>query len=429
MGERNVWPQQGTTDWVAGPSRLESDTTPADMVIDGSYQKLKDITATYEAGLTQAMIEYCINGPKTDEEETVDEEAQGGTSAKGLAVVEEARKYVDRSPYHWGGNGPGGCSHDKSKKPLGGYDHGPGKEYTECFDCSGLVRWAYKQAGFSIKDRTSSAMHASSQGEWVKKGKLDSAEAIDLPAPGDVIFFGSPVHHVALCVGDRTGQMIEAPGTGKLVRVSNIAKRHDINGVKRYFPIEAMSSVTGAQYKGIKNVEVLFTTYCPGYGDPSMQGDNTMATGAKIELSPNAPLGYKVTYRSKVYYYACAVKFKGASGDKPLVLDARYDYLPGDKSPAKGYVFSGDPTACFVALDVYAVDWRGKTLAPNSIDILCAPTHKAALDRIIGPSRIGSGNNGYGAATRANATIVDRSQPVTTTPSTSSGTHRNIPVE
>jgi cell wall-associated NlpC family hydrolase len=36
--------------------------------------------------------------------------------------------------------------------------------------------------------------------------------------PGDLVFFGSPIHHVGLYIGG--GQMIEAPFTGADVRIS-----------------------------------------------------------------------------------------------------------------------------------------------------------------------------------------------------------------
>jgi cell wall-associated NlpC family hydrolase len=38
--------------------------------------------------------------------------------------------------------------------------------------------------------------------------------------PGDLVFYGNPIHHVGLYIGD--GQMIEAPETGKNVRIATI---------------------------------------------------------------------------------------------------------------------------------------------------------------------------------------------------------------
>jgi cell wall-associated NlpC family hydrolase len=48
--------------------------------------------------------------------------------------------------------------------------------------------------------------------------------------PGDLMFFGSPVHHVAMYIGN--GQMVEAPYTGQFVRVVS-ASRSDFAGAGR----------------------------------------------------------------------------------------------------------------------------------------------------------------------------------------------------
>ena len=48
--------------------------------------------------------------------------------------------------------------------------------------------------------------------------------------PGDLLFFGSPIHHVAMYIGN--GQMVEAPYTGSQVRVVS-ASRSDYVGAGR----------------------------------------------------------------------------------------------------------------------------------------------------------------------------------------------------
>lgn len=67
------------------------------------------------------------------------------------------------------------------------------------FDCSGLTQWVYGKAGRSIP-RTASAQQS-------------AATRVSSPAPGDLVFFGSPAYHVGIYVGP--GQMIDAqrPGT------------------------------------------------------------------------------------------------------------------------------------------------------------------------------------------------------------------------
>ena len=50
--------------------------------------------------------------------------------------------------------------------------------------------------------------------------------------PGDLVFFGSPVHHVGMYIGG--GYFVEAPHTGANVRVSKLAGRGDLVGARRY---------------------------------------------------------------------------------------------------------------------------------------------------------------------------------------------------
>jgi cell wall-associated NlpC family hydrolase len=76
------------------------------------------------------------------------------------------------------------------------------------FDCSGLTMWAWAQAGVSLPH--SSSMQYSS-GSRVSVSSLQ---------PGDLVFYGQPIHHVALYVGG--GQVIHAPQTGDVVRYASV---------------------------------------------------------------------------------------------------------------------------------------------------------------------------------------------------------------
>jgi cell wall-associated NlpC family hydrolase len=76
------------------------------------------------------------------------------------------------------------------------------------FDCSGLTMYAWAQAGVSLPH--SSTMQYSS-GTKVSISSLQ---------PGDLVFYGSPIHHVALYVGN--GQVIHAPQTGDVVRYASV---------------------------------------------------------------------------------------------------------------------------------------------------------------------------------------------------------------
>jgi cell wall-associated NlpC family hydrolase len=51
-------------------------------------------------------------------------------------------------------------------------------------------------------------------------------------APGDVVFFGSPIHHVGMYIGG--GYFLHAPRTGDFVKISKLSGRHDYAGARRY---------------------------------------------------------------------------------------------------------------------------------------------------------------------------------------------------
>jgi cell wall-associated NlpC family hydrolase len=76
------------------------------------------------------------------------------------------------------------------------------------WDCSGLTMKAYAAAGISIPH--SSRMQAT-YGTRVSVGSIE---------PGDLIFFNSPISHVAIYLG--SGLMVHAPHTGDVVRVASV---------------------------------------------------------------------------------------------------------------------------------------------------------------------------------------------------------------
>jgi cell wall-associated NlpC family hydrolase len=73
------------------------------------------------------------------------------------------------------------------------------------FDCSGLTMWAWGQAGVSLPH--------SSAAQYDALPHVDRSQL----QPGDLLFFYSPIHHVAMYLGG--DQMIESPHTGLTVRV------------------------------------------------------------------------------------------------------------------------------------------------------------------------------------------------------------------
>ena len=73
------------------------------------------------------------------------------------------------------------------------------------FDCSGYTRWVYARAGRQLP-------HSSAA-----QSTMGTKETRSSLVPGDLVFFGSPVHHVGIYVGN--GEMVDAPNAGEDVRV------------------------------------------------------------------------------------------------------------------------------------------------------------------------------------------------------------------
>lgn len=101
-------------------------------------------------------------------------------------------------PYSWGGGNAAG--------PSRGIDSGAN---TVGFDCSGLILYAFAGAGIKLPHYSGS--------QYNMGRKIPSAQM----RRGDVIFYGpGGSQHVTLYLGN--GQMIEAPYTGSVVKISPV---------------------------------------------------------------------------------------------------------------------------------------------------------------------------------------------------------------
>ena len=117
----------------------------------------------------------------------------GPASGRAAVAVQEAYRKLG-SPYKWGASGP------------------------DRFDCSGLTMWAWGKAGVSLP-HSSKAQYGS--GQHVSRADIQ---------PGDLTFYGSPIHHVGIYIGG--GRMISAPQTGDVVKIQD-AFRSDYVGAVR----------------------------------------------------------------------------------------------------------------------------------------------------------------------------------------------------
>ena len=118
----------------------------------------------------------------------------GGGSGAGSTAVQAALTRIG-SPYVWAAAGPG------------------------AFDCSGLVMWAFQQAGVFLP-HSSQALAAGGQ-----------PVSMDQMQPGDVVTYYSDASHVGLYVGD--GMMVHASTYGIPVAVVPV-NNAPIYNVRRY---------------------------------------------------------------------------------------------------------------------------------------------------------------------------------------------------
>jgi cell wall-associated NlpC family hydrolase len=88
----------------------------------------------------------------------------------------------------------------------------------ENFDCSGLTSYAWAAAGVSLPH--------SSRAQYAALPHV----SIDALEPGDLVFYGSPIHHVGIYIGG--GQYIHAPQTGDVVKISSIYRDDYAGGAR-----------------------------------------------------------------------------------------------------------------------------------------------------------------------------------------------------
>lgn len=123
------------------------------------------------------------------------ETAGYGATGDAAAVIASAKAKLG-TPYQWGGNGPG------------------------TYDCSGFTVACYKTVGVKLP-RTAAAQQVTGH----------AVSGVALAAPGDLIFYGFPAHHVAIYLGGQ--QIIHAPYTGTVVRVESVNGPGAVSSVRR----------------------------------------------------------------------------------------------------------------------------------------------------------------------------------------------------
>nr|WP_157554921.1 NlpC/P60 family protein [Herbidospora sakaeratensis] len=138
-------------------------------------------------------------------------------------ILASAYALIGRYPYSWGGGhaGSAGPSLGTCRGYRGDIKPCPA-ERTNGLDCSGLTRWVYEIA-----------YDHDVLGPGTTDDHLRRLREATVPAPGDLVFFGTAkrTHHVGVYIGD--GKMINAFKTGTIVRIDPVNALDDLLGYYR----------------------------------------------------------------------------------------------------------------------------------------------------------------------------------------------------
>lgn len=157
-----------------GSASAEMDITDAVWLTGHSYGETVE-----DADILAALDRIGRNGGSTVEEE--DRQRLLGW-ANGLWEVRQTALDQVGDPYYYGGSGP------------------------DSFDCSGLTSFAWRAVGVELPHNSGAQASATTS---IARHEV---------RVGDLVFYGSPIHHVAMYIGD--GKVVEAPSWGKSVRVT-----------------------------------------------------------------------------------------------------------------------------------------------------------------------------------------------------------------
>jgi peptidoglycan DL-endopeptidase CwlO len=221
----------------------------------------------------------------------------GSIGSAGEQVVGIARKYLGVN-YRWGGTDPG-----------------------TGLDCSGLTRLVYGQVGIRLP-RTS----ADQARTGTPVASLAAARA------GDLVFFGSPVHHVGIYLGE--GKMLDAPRSGKPVQIRAVYETP--SAIRRVLPAGPVAvTAAGAQGgSGPAAASLAGTPYADLFAD----------AGRRYGLDPAL---LSAVAKTESGYRAGAISPAGARGMMQLM-------------PATARTLGVDP-----AVPAQAVDGAARLLSDN----------------------------------------------------------------
>jgi cell wall-associated NlpC family hydrolase len=167
---------------AAGLAQLEAQRAEVQTKIDDYQAEFERLTAAEQATITAALAGRALRAPSPGSLPLAPTEAAGVAVQTALAQIGD--------PYVWASSGPDG------------------------FDCSGLTSYAYAAAGVALPHSSGAQ---SALGVDVARSELQ---------PGDLVFYYSPISHVAIYIGD--GMIVHARTFGQPVAVTSV----DQNGYR-----------------------------------------------------------------------------------------------------------------------------------------------------------------------------------------------------
>ena len=185
----------------------------ASLVAEVRAEREREQEAEARAAMERAAAEAQARAAQLQAEQTTTTDNNSGSSGSGevtdpnagspgnvpapsssaQVAVDTARAQLGK-PYVYAGSGP------------------------DVFDCSGLTMYAWAAAGVSLPHNA--------EAQYVSLPHVSQSEL----QPGDLVFFGNPIHHVGIYVGG--GTMIEAPYTGVDVRYHTIYRSDYAGGAR-----------------------------------------------------------------------------------------------------------------------------------------------------------------------------------------------------
>lgn len=139
--------------------------------------------------------------------ETEPEETEPTKNGDSSDILDSAYSQVDKVSYKWGGMSPDGKS-------------------GEGFDCSGFVKWAFKDAGKFNNSNGELDDIKYKQFPRTAQGQYDNSQKVEDPQIGDLVFFthGSGVQHVGIIsqVYDTDFSMVHSSSSQGVSELNNV---------------------------------------------------------------------------------------------------------------------------------------------------------------------------------------------------------------